>query len=118
MYLCLQINSCGYHLDSSWIWDALPIQRMVLELAIMPSPGWEAITVNTAQLYEQHFCFEIRHKGFCSRYSIQTTQTLGVDTQLMLPFAASGHGSGKGCCMVLDLPGKDAQGELLHNLKV
>ena len=22
---------------------------MVLELAIMPSPGWEAITVNTAQ---------------------------------------------------------------------
>ena len=83
---------------------------MGLELAIMPLPGWEANTVNTAQfalkgifggssvilttaasacnaglgvgsplphiyvfdaraqLYEKHFCFEIRHKGFCSHY--------------------------------------------------
>ena len=49
MYLCLQINSYVYHLDSYWIWDALPIQRMGLELAIMPLPGWEANTVNTAQ---------------------------------------------------------------------
>ena len=49
MYLCLQINSYAYHFDFSWIWNALPIQRMVLELAIMPSPGWEANTVNTAQ---------------------------------------------------------------------
>ena len=45
-----------------------------------------------------------------------------MGAQLMLPFAAEilplAHGSREGCCMVLDWPGKDAQGELLHNLKV
>ena len=41
-----------------------------------------------AQLYEKHFCFEIRHKGLCSHYYIWTTQTLGMGTQLLLPFAA------------------------------
>ena len=33
---------------------------------------------NEAQLYEEHFCFEAKHKGFCSHYSIPTTQTLGL----------------------------------------
>ena len=43
---------------------------------------------NEAQLYEKHFCFVAKHKGFCSHYSIPTTQTLGMGAQLMLPFAA------------------------------
>ena len=41
-----------------------------------------------------------------------------IVTPLCCREPVSGHGYEKGCCMVIDLTGKDAQGGLLHNSKV
>ena len=76
----------------------------------------------------------MRHSSMKSTFALwQSTKGFAVTTlfRLLKPWEwdpinaplccrdpASGHGAGEGCCMVLDWPGKDAQGELLHNLKV